>query len=369
MHISVTRLTPHLHEHIKQSDQWTFTCTHQVHVNVQWPKCLMCAWRVRQLAHYTFSCTHQSLGSLPNYRTHQTIGSLHIYMHGDTCVLRVDVNVQRIRQLAHCIFSCTSVIGITAQLSNTSDSRITDIYMHASNVQWHVCLTCAYKCAESQTNCSVHIFVCTPAIGITAHLHEHIRHSNHCTFTCTHQVHVSVQWPECLTCACKCEESKTIGSLHIFMLTSVNGLTAPLHEHIRQSDHCTFTCTHLVHVNVQWLECLTCACICAESHTLGSLHIFMHISVIRLTPHLHEHIGQSDQCTFTCTPQVHVNVQWPECLTCACKCAESQTIGSLHIFMHTTVIGITAQLHELHVYIHTSGACKRAVTRVSDVCM
>ena len=35
--------------------------------------------------------------------------------------------------------------------------------------------------------------------------------------------------------------SQTLGSLHIFMHT---WFTAQLHEHIRQSDHCTFTCTH-----------------------------------------------------------------------------------------------------------------------------
>ena len=186
MHISVTRLTPHLHEHIKQ---WTFTCTHQVHVNVQWPKCLTCAWRVRQLAH---SCTHQSLGSLPNYRTHQTVGSLHIYMH-------------------------------------------------ASNVQWHVCLTCGCKRVEDQTIGSLHIFM---HIGHWDHcpIIEHIRQSDNCTFTCTHQtcsdtcvwrVHINVQRVRQIaqyTFSCS---HRPLGSLPIYMNTSDIQITARLHAHIR----------------------------------------------------------------------------------------------------------------------------------------
>ena len=145
--------------------------------------------------------------------------------------------------------------------------------------------------------------------GPTVQLHEHIGQSDHCTFTCTHQVHVNVQRHVCLTCACKCAESEKIGWLHIFMHTSVIGLTAQLHEHIRRSDHCTFKCTHQVHVNVQRHVCLTCACKCAESEKIGWLHIFMHTSVIGLTAQLHEHIRRSDHRTFTCTHQVHVNVQ------------------------------------------------------------
>ena len=109
-----------------------------------------------------------------------------------------------------------------------------------------------------------------------------------------------------LTCACKCAVSQTLGSLHILMHTSVTRLTAQLVEHIRQSDYCTFTCTHS---NMLQPECLTCACKCAVSQTLGSLHIFMHISVTRLTAQLQEHIRLSDHCTFTCTPHVHVIVQ------------------------------------------------------------
>ena len=147
----------------------------------------------------------------------------------------------------------------------------------------------------------------------------------------------------CLTCACKCAESYTWLTAY-FMHISVTLLTPHLQEHIGQSHQCTFICTHQVHVSVQRPVCLTCACKCAGCQTIGSLHIFMHTSVIRPTAYLHERIRQSDHCTATSTHQVHVNVQRPECVTCACKCAESQTIGSQNIFMHTSVIGLTAQL-------------------------
>ena len=156
----------------------------------------------------------------------------------------------------------------------------------------------------------------TSVIGLIARLHKHIRQSDHGTFTCTCQVLVNVQWPVWLTCACKCEESHKIRSLHILMHTSVIGLTAQFHEYIRQSDHCTFTCTHQVHVNVQWTECLTSPCKCAESDNW-------------LTAQFHAHIGHLANCPITWT---------------------HRTVGSLHIYMHT------------------SGACKRAVTRTSDVC-
>ena len=294
-------------------------------------------------------------------------------------------------------------------------------------MQWPVCLTCAW---ESQTIGSLHISMHTSVTRLTPHLYEHIRQSDHCTFACTHQVHVNVKWPVCLTCACKCAESQTIRSLHIFKQTLVIVPTAKLHEHIRQSAHCTFACTHQVHVNVKWPVCLTCACKCAESQTIGSLHIFMHTLVIvpnymntsdsrftahlqahircmkmcsdpsdwrvhinvqrvrqLLTAHFHAHIGhwshcpinehisQSDNCTFPCTHQlhakcsdtcvlrVHVNVQRVIHLAhCIFHAHFSHMAHSPFTGTHWTVTSV-------HVYMHTSGACKRAATGVSDVCM
>ena len=193
-----------------------------VHVNVK---------RVRQLAHCTFSCKHRWLGSLHNYRTHQTVESQHVYMH--------------------------------------------------VNVQWPVCLTCACKCAESQTIGSLHISMHTSVSRLTPHLYEHIRQSDHWTFACTHQVHVNVKWPVCLTCACKCAESQTIDSLHIFMHTLVilcplpnymntsdSRFTAHLQAHIRCMKMCSDPSDWGVHVNVQRLRQL----LTAHFHALNSSH-------------------------------------------------------------------------------------------------
>ena len=188
-----------------------------------------------------------------------------------------------------------------------------------------------------------------------------------------------MQLHKCLTSACKCAASLTID---IFMHTSVNALGSmnvymhtwgackravnwvsdvcmcmcrepypcTFYAHFCHTAHSPFTwthwtvgsvhvyITHQVYVDVQWHKCL------AGSQTNGSVHIFMHTSAIRLTPQLREHIRESNYCTFTCTHQGHVNVQWPVCLTCVCKCAECKTIGSLHIFMQISVIVLTAQL-------------------------
>ena len=141
------------------------------------------------------------------------------------------------------------------------------------------------------------------------------------------------------------------------MHTSVIGLTAQLHEHIRQSDHRTFTCTHEVQVNVQWPECLTCAYICAESYTLCSLHIsctfpshgslpiYMNILDSRISARLHAHIRcMRDPSVW----RVHVNVQWIRQLTnCTFSCTH-QSLGALPNYMNTSGCRITARL-----YAHT----------------
>ena len=72
------------------------------------------------------------------------------------------------------------------------------------------------------------------------------------------------------------------------------------------------------------------------------LHIFMHTLVTRLTTQLNEHIGQSDLCTFTCTHQVNLNVHSDVCMQ---VCSKSDTWLPAH-FMHTSVTGLTTQLHE-----------------------
>ena len=208
------------------------------------------------------------------------------------------------------------------------------------------------------THCHIHwghaIF--TEAMPhLTTQLHEHIGQSDHCTFTCTHQVHVNVQWPVCLKCACKCAVSQTIDSLHIFMHTSVIGLTSQLHEHIRQSNHCTFTCTRQVLVNVQWPACLTCACKCAQlahcifsctHRSLGSLPNYKNTSDNRITARLHAHIRH--MWTSSDDPsvwRVHVNAQWVRQLTYCTFLCTHRSLGSLPNYMNTSDSRITERLH------------------------
>ena len=230
----------------------------RVHVNVQ---------RVRQLAHCTFSCTHRWLGSLHNYRTHQTVGSQHVYMHVD--------------------------------------------------VQWPVCLTCACKCAESQTIGTLHISMHTLVIlcslpnymntldsRFTAHLQAHIRCMKMCSDPSDWRVHINVQ------------RVRQLLTAH-FHAHIGHWSHCPINEHIRQSDNCTFTCTHQLLV----------------------------------------------KCSDTCVWRVHVNVQRVIHLAhCIFHAHFSHMAHSPFTGTHWTVTSV-------HVYMHTSGACKRAATSVSDVCM
>ena len=153
VHINMQRvrqlLTAHFHahighwshcainEHIRQSDNCTFTCTHQLHV-----KCSdTCVWRVHvnvqrviHLAHSIFHAHFSHMAHSPFTGTHWTVTSVHVYMHtsgackraATKCVWRVHVNVQRVRQLAHCPFSCTHrSLGPLPIYMNAPDSRIT----------------------------------------------------------------------------------------------------------------------------------------------------------------------------------------------------------------------------------------------------
>ena len=46
-----------------------------------------------------------------------------------------------------------------------------------------------YSGTPGHSECNRNVYNWIPRL--TAHLHEHVRHSDHCTFTCTHQVHVN----------------------------------------------------------------------------------------------------------------------------------------------------------------------------------
>ena len=90
---------------------------------------------------------------------------------------------------------------------------------------------------------------------------------------------------------------------------------------------------------------------CGVNQAYNSMHIYMHTSDSRVTACLHApdvfmELGSdpNDRC-------VHENVQLVNCLTqCTFTCT-SQTLVSLHIYMHLMC------------------ACKRALIRLSDVFM
>ena len=152
------------------------------------------------------------------------------------------------------------------------------------------------------------------------------------------------------------------GNVHEMCSEPIVLLSTHLHAHVRHTGHCTFTCTWCVHVNVQWSDCLMCSIIgrwaqwlmcawkCAVSQLSDSLHIYMHTSDTRVTARLH--------ALYVC---MHVNVQWSDCLMCsiigrwaqwpmsAWKCVVSQLSDSLHIYMHTSDTRVTARLQALSV--------------------
>ena len=152
-------------------------------------------------------------------------------------------------------------------------------------------------------------------------------------------------------------------------------LSAHLHAHIRHTGHCTFTCTWWVHANVHWSDCPMCSCKCSVSRVTEMCMEMCSEPSVWLSAHLHAHVRYSGNCTFTCTWCVHVNVQLSDCLMCsiigqwaqwlmfAWKCAVSQCLT-----LCTSTC--TRQTHgSLHVYKHLACACKRAVIRQPDVFM
>ena len=248
-----------------------------------------------------------------------------------------------------------------------------------------------------------------PIVWLSAHLHAHVRHTGHCTFTCTWCVHVNVQWFDCPMCSCKWTVTPMADVCMKMCTEPFVWLSAHLHAHVRHTRHCTFTCNWCVHVNVQLFDCdvfdnwavspmTDGAWKCAVSQLSDSLHIYMHTSdtrvtarlrackravillsdvfdnwavsqmtdvcmkmcsepIVWLSAHLHAHVTHSGHCTFTCTWCVLLNVQWSDCLICsiigqwaqwsmcAWKCAVSQLSDSLHIYMHTSHTRVTERLH------------------------
>ena len=185
----------------------------------------------------------------------------------------------------------------------------------------------------------------------------HINTSDSRTFTCTRQVLVNVQWPVCLTCACRCEESQKIRPVHIFMDISVTGslsnymntsdsqITARLHAHIRCMYTCSDTCVWRVHVIVKRVRTFAHYTFSCTHRSLGSLPNYVNPSDSRISSRLHAHI----RCMWTCSDsgvwRVHLNVLWVRQLTnCTFSCTP-RSLGSLLNYMNTSYSRITACLH------------------------
>ena len=201
-----------------------------------------------------------------------------------------------------------------------------------------------------------------PIVWLSEYLYAHVRHSGYCTFTCTWCEHVNVQSFDCLICSCNWAVSPITDVCMEMCIEPIVLLSSHLHAHLRQTGHCTFTCTWCVHVNVQRFDCLLCSCNWAVSR-MADVRIKMCAETfVWLSAHLHAHVRHTGHCTFTCNWCVHVNVQFSDCLMCsiigqlpqwpicAWKCAVSQLSESLLIYMHTSDTWVTARLHAL-------GAC------------
>ena len=255
-----------------------------------------------------------------------------------------------------------------------------------------------------------------PIVLLSAHLHPHVRHTGHCTFTCTWCVHVNVQWFDCPMCSCKWTVSP-MADVCIKMCTEpFVWLSAHLHAHVRYTRHFTFTCNWCMPVNVQLFDCLMCSIIgqwaqlpmcswkCAVSQLSDSLHIYMHTSdtrvtarlrackrtvilpsdvfdnwavsamtdvsmkmcsepIVWLSAHLHAHVTHSGHCTFTCTWCVLLNVQWSDCLMCS-------IIGQWARWSMCAWKCRVSQLpNSLHIYMHTSDTRVTVRFHAPDVCL
>ena len=155
---------------------------------------------------------------------------------------------------------------------------------------------CASKRAVSQMSDSLHIYIHT---------------SGHCTFTCTWCVHVNVHLSDWPMCSCKWGVScVTEMCMKICSEPSV-GLSAHLHAHVRHSGHCTFTCIWCVYVNVQWSDCLMCSCNWAVIPMTDVCMKMCSEPIVLLSAHLHAHVRHTGHWTFTCTWLVSCPASFP----------------------------------------------------------
>ena len=234
MHTSDTRVTARLMCACKCAvirlsdvfDNWAGSPITDVHENVQWANCLTLC---------TFTCTRQ------------THGSLHVYM-----------------QLMR---ACKgAVIRLSDVFDNWAVSPMTDV--------------CMKMCSE-------------PIVWLSAHLHAHVRHPGHCTFTCTWCVLVNVQWSVCFMCSCNWAVNPMTDVCMKMCSEPIVWLSAHLHAHVRHMGHCTFTCTWCVHVNVDWSDCPMCSCKWGVSRVTEMFMEMCSEPSVWLTAHLHAHVRYS----------------------------------------------------------------------------
>ena len=198
-----------------------------------------------------------------------------------------------------------------------------------------------------------------PIVWLSARLHAHVRHMSHCTFTCTWCVHVDVQWTDCPICSCNWAMSPMTDVCMKMCSERIFWLSSHLHAHVRHPGHCTFTSTWRVHVTVQWFDCLMCSSNWAFSPMTDVCMKMCSKSIVWLTAHLHAHVWYTGHCMFKCTWCVHVNVQKCDCHMCSCNWAVSPMTDVFMKVCSERIFWLSAHLHAhvRHLHLHASDVC------------
>ena len=140
--------------------------------NVQWANCLTLC---------TFTWTRQTHGSLHDYmhvmcackRALILQSDAFMLMGSEPCDWNVHGNVRWAKCLTHCTFTCTRKI-----------LRPLHVYMHLVRACKRAVIRLSDVFAVSQMT-DVCMKMCSePIVWLSAHLHAHVRHTGHCTFTC-----------------------------------------------------------------------------------------------------------------------------------------------------------------------------------------
>ena len=214
-------LTAHLLPHVRYSGHCRFTRTWCVHVNVQWSDSLMCSI-IGQWAQWLMCAWKCAVSQLSE--------SLYIYMH--TLDTRVSARLRACKR---------AVIRLSDVFDNWAVSPMTDV--------------CMKMCSE-------------PIVLLSEHLHAHVNHSGHCTFTCTWRVLVNVQWTYCLMCSCNWAVGTMTNVCMKMCSEPIVWLSAHLLAHVRHTGHhgldvcismCTDPTVQCVDVNGEWAVWRKCA--------------------------------------------------------------------------------------------------------------